>query len=472
MGKSVLPVILAGGSGTRLWPLSRKNFPKQYFPLINEHSLLQNTVMRFIGCEHVETPLIICNEDHRFLIAEQLRKIDVQDTTIILEPLGRNTAPAIAVAALHAQSIGFDGSLLILPADHYIDNLERFYALIQNCTEFCNLGKLITFGIEPCAPETGYGYIKKGKPIQGAFEIEAFHEKPDLETASSYCHSGDFLWNSGMFMLKPDTYLGELSVFCPEMLKACGAAYANGVRDVDFFRLDKDSFARSPEDSIDYAVMQKTDKGIMVPFTCKWSDVGSWDAIWDLKSKDANENVVIGDVVASDVKRSYLHSTSRLLAVVGLEDHVVVETSDAVLVAPKDNVQDVKLIVDELKAKNRDEAIIHKKVFRPWGSYETIDIETRFQVKRITVNPGAKLSLQKHFHRAEHWVVVQGTALITCEDKEFILKEDESTYIPLGHLHRLENPGKIPLHLIEVQSGSYLGEDDIVRTDDVYGRNK
>ncbi len=472
MGKTVLPVILAGGSGTRLWPLSRKNFPKQYFPLINKNSLLQNTVTRFKDYEDISSPLIICNEDHRFLIAEQLRKIHVEDASIMLEPLGRNTAPAIAVAALHAQAIGFDGALLILPADHYIEDLSLFHELIQKCTELCSLGKLITFGIEPNSPETGYGYIKKGNQIQDAYEIKEFHEKPDLKTATNYYNSGEYLWNSGMFMMTPDAYLDELSIHCPEMLKACKAAYGGGIKDMDFFRLDRESFAASPEDSIDYAVMQKTANGIMVPFSCKWSDVGSWDAIWSLKPKDENQNVVIGDVVSSDVKRSYLHSTSRLLAVVGLEDHVVVETSDAVLVAPKDNVQDVKLLVDKLKAKKRDEAITHKKVFRPWGSYETIDIEDRFQVKRIIVNPGAKLSLQKHFHRAEHWVVVHGTAIITCEDKEFILKEDESTYIPLGHLHRLENPGKIPLHLIEVQSGSYLGEDDIVRTEDVYGRNK
>lgn len=470
----IIPLVLAGGSGTRLWPLSRELFPKQLLNLTNDYSMLQNTLIRLKDGEEMGAPLVVCNETHRFMVAEQLRRIDLTPLSIMLEPVGRNTAPAIAVAALKAAELEDDPLLLVLPADHVIYDAERFHDIIAKGALLAAKGYLVTFGIVPDSPETGYGYIKKGTLLSdaddGSARIESFVEKPDLETAKAYVASGDYLWNSGMFMFQASRILDELERLEPSMLSACKKAVEKGVSDLDFFRLDQEQFAAAKSESIDYSVMERTESGAIVPFDAGWNDLGSWDALWQTGKRDENQNVTTGDVMLVDVKNSYLHSQHRLIAAVGVEDHVIVESKDAILVASKDRVQDVKAIVSRLKELHRDEAISHSKVFRPWGSYETIDMESRFQVKRITVKPGAKLSLQKHYHRAEHWTVVSGTAIVTKGEEEILLSENESTYIPLGTLHRLENPGKIPLELIEVQSGSYLGEDDIVRYDDVYGR--
>lgn len=471
----IIPVILAGGSGTRLWPLSRKHYPKQLLSLVDKRTMLQNTVLRLTSLEDVTAPIVICNDNHRFMVAEQLLAAGIEDAEIILEPVGKNTAPAMTVAALQAVKKDKDAIIMILPADHHIGDVTALHDAMRAGNRLAAAGDLITFGIVPDAPETGYGYIKKGDPVSaddgsGAVKIAAFVEKPDLETAEQYLAAGDYCWNSGMFMFKASAVLEELGKYVPEILEACKAAIDNGNEDLDFFRLDKDAFENCPEDSIDYALMERTDKGSMIPLAAGWNDLGSWDALWQAGEKAENGNVLRGDVLTHDVENSFIHAENRMVAAVGLENHVIVETSDAVLVAPRNRVQEVKAIVSQLKAVMREEADIHKKVYRPWGSYEGIDLSENFQVKRITVKPGARLSLQKHFHRAEHWVVVKGTAVVTKGDEEFVLKEDESTYIPLGVVHRLENPGKIDLELIEVQSGSYLGEDDIVRYEDVYGR--
>nr|NJM04246.1 mannose-1-phosphate guanylyltransferase/mannose-6-phosphate isomerase [Desulfobacula sp.] len=469
----IVPVILAGGSGTRLWPLSRELFPKQLISIENAHTMLQNTLLRLDGIEEISAPIIVCNEAHRFMTAEQLRLVHIEPEAIVLEPVGKNTAPAIAVAALKAVEQQNDPVLLVLPADHVIEDIEAFHTVIKAGYEYSLKGRLITFGIVPDSPETGYGYIKKGELLDkntGVSRIDSFIEKPDFETAQRYLDSGSYCWNSGMFMFRASVILKELEKHAEELLSPCREAIASGVRDLDFLRLDKDIFSRIAPDSIDYAVMEKTMNGIVIPFKGGWNDLGSFDALWQTGKKDEKGNVIKGDVLLHDVKESYISSESSLVTAVGIEKFVIVETKDAVLVCPRDRVQDVKKIVLNLKDRNRNEAVTHRKVYRPWGSYETMDIEQRFQVKRITVKPGAKLSLQKHFHRAEHWTVVSGSAIITKGEEEILLKEDESTYIPLGTLHRLENPGKIPLELIEVQSGSYLGEDDIVRFDDVYGR--
>jgi len=471
----ITPVILAGGSGTRLWPLSRELYPKQLINLSDDNTLLQNTLLRLKDLDKISDPVVVCNEDHRFMVAEQLRAININPSSIILEPVGKNTAPAIAAAALKTIQNNPDSILLVLPADHVIENLPNFHMALELGIKYAARNNLITFGIIPDAPETGYGYIKKGKALDEAnqaYEIERFVEKPDSETAKTYLESGQFCWNSGMFMFKAALIIDQLRKYAAPMAEACVDAVEKGIEDLDFFRLDKASFETSPSDSIDYAVMEKTDKGVVIPIEAGWNDLGSWDALWQTGAKDENQNVIIGDVLLSEVKNSYLHADSRLIAAVGLENHVVVETRDAVLVASRDKVQNVKDLVNQLRKTSRDEAIVHSKVFRPWGAYETIDISDRFQVKRITVKPGAKLSLQKHYHRAEHWTVVSGTAIVTNGEQEILLKEDQSTYIPLGTVHRMENPGKVPLELIEVQSGSYLGEDDIVRFDDVYGRSK
>ena len=431
--------------------------------------------MRLNGFDGIASPVVVINEEHRFMAAEQLRLIDVSPRSIILEPVGRNTAPAIAVAALKIMAQNDDPILLVLPADHVIIDTEKFYDALSIAANHAEKGNLITFGIVPASPEIGYGYIQKGESSatgDGVCTIQRFVEKPDLDTAMEYVDSGDYYWNSGMFMFKVSAILKELETHAPEMVAACTCALEGGEGDLDFFRLHKESFASSPSDSIDYAVMEKTSKGLVVPLNAGWDDLGSWDALWQTGKKDENQNVIIGDVLVEDVRRSYLHAESRLLAAVGLDDHVVVETRDAVLVAARDKVQDVKKLVQQLRNTKREEAVSHSRVYRPWGDYETVDLANRFQVKRITVKPGAKLSLQKHYHRAEHWTVVSGTAIITKGEDEILLKEDESTYIPLGHVHRIENPGRIPLELIEIQSGSYLGEDDIVRLDDVYGRSK
>lgn len=471
----IIPVILAGGSGTRLWPLSREQHPKQLLSLVDDKTMLQNTVLRLMSFPQVGQPMVICNEGHRFMVAEQLRAIGVDQAAIILEPMGRNTAPALAVAAIQALENGDDPILMVLPADHNIEEVAALHQAISLGFGLSEKGYLITFGIVPHAAETGYGYIHKGELLSpgtdsNAVAITEFVEKPDKETARKYLDSGNYCWNSGMFMFKASGVLGELERFAPDIVAACRSAVAKGRKDLDFFRLDKGAFADCPSDSIDYAVMEKTDRGAMIPLSAGWNDLGSWDALWQVGKKDEHGNVIHGDVLTHEVKDSFLHAETRMVAAVGLENHVVVETADAVLIAPRDRVQDVKRIVAQLKNVRREEAAIHKKVYRPWGSYEGIDLSANFQVKRITVKPGARLSLQKHFHRAEHWVVVRGTAIVTKGDEEFVLKEDESTYIPLGVIHRLENPGKIDLELIEVQSGSYLGEDDIVRFEDVYGR--
>ncbi|MBF0587407.1 mannose-1-phosphate guanylyltransferase/mannose-6-phosphate isomerase [Prosthecochloris sp. N3] len=471
----IIPVILSGGSGTRLWPLSRAMYPKQLLSLAGNGTMLQETVARTTTIPDIGPVFCVCNEEHRFLVAEQLRQVTPNIGGIILEPVGRNTAPAVAVAAMQVREQFPDATMLILPADHVIRNPDAFAQAVQQGARAAEQGALVTFGVVPDAPETGYGYIRAGKPgtanlPQGISPVAEFVEKPDRATAEQYLEAGTYYWNSGMFLFRADRYLEELQEFNPAMLDAARQAIDKAARDLDFLRLDKDTFEACPADSIDYAVMEKTTRAAVVPMDAGWNDVGAWSALWGVESRNDEGNVMKGDIITRDVHNSYLHSTSRLVAAVGLENCVVVETSDAVLVADKDRVQDVKSIVEELKTTGRNEAVTHQRVYRPWGSYETIDYADRYQVKRIVVNPGGKLSLQKHFHRAEHWVVVKGTALIQNGEKDIILKEDQSTYIPMTELHRLENPGKIPLELIEVQTGSYLGEDDIVRYDDQYGR--
>ena len=460
------PVILAGGSGTRLWPLSRSLYPKQFLRLGSEHSLLQNTVKR-AGEICGGKAIIVCNEEHRFLTAEQLREID-GSAAIILEPVARNTAPAIALAALHAVSLNPEAIITVLSADHMIDDSEKFCRHVEEAVNAANDGSLVTFGVVPDRPETGYGYIKAQS--DGVSKISEFKEKPDLDTAQKYIDSGDYYWNSGMFVFRAQAYLDALQSHAPGILKSCTAAHANTSEDLDFIRVDEAAFSACENISVDYAVMEKTNSALVVPFTAGWSDIGSWDAVHQISEKDSNGNASNGDTMLVDSENCYVNAGSRLVAALGLENISIVETRDCVLVANNERAQDAKKFALMLKDAGRNEADTHTQVFRPWGSYQTINLGNRFQVKRITVKPGAKLSLQKHHHRAEHWVVVEGTAIVTCDDKEIMLTENQSTYLPLGAMHRLENPGKIPLELIEVQSGSYLGEDDIVRYDDVYGR--
>lgn len=463
----VLPIILSGGSGTRLWPLSRESYPKQFLPLVGEQSMLQATWQRAAPVA-AHAPIVVANEEHRFVAAEQLQQIGVKPHAILLEPKGRNTAPAIAVAALEAARDGADPLLLVLPSDHVIGDEAAFQAAVRVAAVAAEQGKLVTFGIKPTAPETGYGYIKAAAG-DGARPVERFVEKPDLATAKSYLASGEYYWNSGMFLFRASRYLEELRKFQPAIADACTSAWQAAKRDADFTRLDKDAFAASPSDSIDYAVMEKTADAVVVPLDAKWSDVGSWSALLDVSPQDANGNAHHGDVIEIDCRNTYAYG-SRLIAMVGLQDVVVVETDDAVLVGHRERIQEVKDIVGRIKANGRSEATWHRKVYRPWGAYDSIDNGQRFQVKRITVKPGATLSLQMHHHRAEHWIVVSGTAEVTRGDEVLLLTENQSTYIPLGVTHRLKNPGKLPLELIEVQSGSYLGEDDIVRFEDTYGR--
>jgi len=475
---TILPVILAGGSGTRLWPLSRALYPKQLIRLVDQHTMLQNTILRLKGLDGAENPVVICNDEYRFMVAEQLRRIEVEPGAIILEPVGRNTAPALAVAALQATAGGADPVLLVLPADHHIQMAEQFRNVVRAGFAHALDGRLITFGIVPKSPETGYGYIKMGDSLPSgedetaAFTIAAFVEKPDLATARQYVASRTYCWNSGMFMFKASAVIEALETFAPDMIAACRKAVEQGKTDLDFFRLDKAAFSACPSDSIDYAVMEKTDRGAMLPMAAGWNDLGSWEALWQVGKKDASNNVVKGDVVLSDVGDSYLHAEDRLIAAVGLKDHIVVETSDAVMISPRDRVQDVKGLVDRLKARQREETRSHKRVYRPWGTVDLLVAGARFQVNRITVKPGGVLSLQKHFNRSEHWIVVRGSALVTKADEQFVLKEDSSTYISAGIAHRLENPGRIPLELIEVQTGGYIGEDDITRLEDLYGRHR
>jgi mannose-1-phosphate guanylyltransferase/mannose-6-phosphate isomerase len=471
----LIPVILSGGSGTRLWPLSRELYPKQLLPLVGKGTMLQETLARVQDVENVGAPIVVCNESHRFLVAEQLREINVEPQSILLEPIGRNTAPAVAIAAMAAVSAAETGAneealLLVLPADHVIRDVSAFRAAMAIGRKAAGQGKLVTFGVVPDKPETGYGYIKRAAGEGPTYPIAQFVEKPDLATASRYVESKEYFWNSGMFLFRATAFLDDLRALAPDIYEACAQAFTAAKHDLDFTRLPAKEFGACRSDSIDYAVMEKTKHGVVVPLEAGWSDVGSWSALHEAVPGDSNNNVCLGDVLIEDTHGCYLQSTSRLVATVGLKDHVVVETKDAVLVAPKDRVQDVKALVNQLKKQGRYETSLHREVFRPWGSYDSIDSGERFQVKRLTVKPGAEMSLQMHHHRAEHWIVVSGTARITRDDETFLLEENQSTYIPLGARHRIANPGKIPLNIIEVQSGTYLGEDDIVRFEDRYGR--
>jgi mannose-1-phosphate guanylyltransferase / mannose-6-phosphate isomerase len=468
----LIPLILSGGSGTRLWPVSRKNLPKQFLALAGNGTLFQQTLTRTRQLPGVVSPIVVASEDHRFLAADQLLEIGIRDATIVLEPLARNTAPAIALGALQALQRDADALVLVLPADHLIGDTAAFVAAVTQATPLAEQGWLVTFGIRPDRPETGFGYIRRAEAIgDDGYRVEQFVEKPDLATAESYLADDGYDWNSGMFLFKASRYLEELAVHAPAMLAAVREAHANASADLDFVRIDHDTFARVPDNSIDYAVMEKTRHAAVIPVSCTWSDIGSWSALWLTGNKDAQGNLREGDTISIDSHNSLLRSHDRhLLATVGIDDLIVVTTPDATLVAHRDAAQDVKRIVEQLKASGRSEHSLHRVVHRPWGSYDSLEAGERFQVKRIVVKPGAALSLQKHHHRAEHWIVVSGTAEVTCDDKVFLLGENQSTFIPLGSRHRLRNPGKVPLELIEVQSGSYLGEDDIVRYDDVYGR--
>ena len=465
------PVIIAGGSGSRLWPLSRQLNPKQFLALVSpDVTMLQATIQRLRGLD-AAAPRLICNEEHRFLAAEQLRQLGMEEADILLEPVGRNTAPAIALAALHSIAEGEDPILLVLAADHLIRDTGAFHDSVRQALPLARAGKLVTFGIVPTSPETGYGYIEQGQALgEGGFAVSRFVEKPDVATASDYLAQGNYFWNSGMFLLRASVYLEELEKFRPDILAACRKAHGACQRDMHFIRVDRDAFAACPEDSIDYAVMEKTDQAAMVPLDGGWSDIGSWSALWEVSDKDADGNVIKGDVLAHSCQNTHIHADSRLVAALGVQDLVIVETKDAVLVAHRDQVQDVKKVVEQIRKDGRHEHMNHREVYRPWGVYDSIDSGHRYQVKRITVKPGARLSTQMHHHRAEHWIVVSGTAKVCIGDKTVLLAENASTYIPVGVVHSLENPGRIPLELIEVQSGSYLGEDDIVRFDDHYGR--
>ncbi|MGO0307327.1 mannose-1-phosphate guanylyltransferase/mannose-6-phosphate isomerase [Endozoicomonas acroporae] len=522
---TLIPVIMSGGTGSRLWPQSRSLYPKQFLPLVNEQTMLQNTITRLDGLDFIAAPMVIANEEHRFLVAEQFRQLGRKASAIILEPVGRNTAPAVALAALKTQNSCLithnpqskknnDPILLILAADHVIQDVQAFHQAIEAALPAASDGKLVTFGIVPTHPETGYGYIKAGEQLIGdrekligneegvvgesteskltvhnslpithnpplsihnsspttIYSVAQFVEKPDLETAQGYLASGDYYWNSGMFLFKASRYLEELNKFRPDIHEACQKAMEAQSADLDFVRLDELAFKACPDESIDYAVMEKTTDTVVVPLDAGWSDVGSWSSLADISEKDEAGNSTLGDVLLHDTRNTFVRSEKKLITTVGVDDLVITESDDAILVAHKDRVQDVKKIVERLKAENRAEVKLHRKVYRPWGAYDSIDMGERFQVKRITVKPGAQLSLQMHHHRAEHWIVVKGTALITNGDQELLLTENQSTYIPIGAVHRLENPGKFDLELIEVQSGGYLGEDDIVRFEDTYGR--
>mgnify|MGYP000550574441 CR=1 FL=1 len=467
------PVILSGGVGSRLWPLSRECYPKQFLDVAaSGQTLVQETLGRLAGLDELQPPLVVCNEAHRFLVAEQLRDNPVGQARILLEPVGRNTAPAVAVAALQALREAKDAVLAIFPADHLVAEPALLREAITEAARSAAEGFLVTFGIVPTHPETGYGYIEAGEPVAGgpALRVTRFVEKPDAEAAGRYVEQGGFYWNSGMFVMRASDYLQALQQHAPEILRACEAAMAEASRDLDFIRLGEAGFTACPSDSIDYAVMEHTDSAVTLPLQAGWSDLGSWATLMEAGRPDADGNVTMGDVLVEDSRNNYVRAESRLVATVGLQDHVVVETADSVLVAPRDQVQAVKRIVERLQADGRAEAQEHRQVHRPWGSYEGLVQGERFQVKRIIVNPGCQLSLQKHHHRAEHWIVVKGTARVTRGEESFLLGENESTYIPLGTVHRLDNPGMIPLELVEVQSGSYLGEDDIIRIEDVYGR--
>ena len=460
-------IVMAGGSGTRLWPLSRAAHPKQFLALHGDDTMLQATFRRLDGLD-IQSSVTICNEEHRFFVAEQLREIDKLGS-IILEPMGRNTAPAIALAALSSPE-GDDPLMLVLAADHVIQDEASFTKTVMSAIPLAEAGKLVTFGIVAHEPNTGYGYIKKGESQGPGFTVDAFIEKPSFEAATKYLESGDYLWNSGMFLFKASRYLEELQSHRPDIYEACQLSIKDISKDNDFLRVNEAAFSACPSDSIDYAVMEKTDDAIVVPMDVGWSDIGSWSSLWDISKKDANGNASFGDVKLHETYNSYIRTDGKLVAAIGVDDLVIVSTKDVLVVAHKDSVQDVKIVAQQLKSESRTEWEHHREVYRPWGKYDSIDSGDGYQAKRITVKPGAKLSVQMHHHRAEHWVVVSGTAKVTNGDRTFILSVNESTYIPVGEVHALENPGKVPLEIIEIQSGSYLGEDDIVRFDDIYGR--
>jgi mannose-1-phosphate guanylyltransferase len=474
---NLYPVVMAGGVGSRLWPLSRELYPKQLLNLISSsQTLLQSSLQRLHGSTlPFGQPWIICNQDHRFLVAEQLRPLGVEVERIILEPVGRNTAPAIALAAFEVLKEDPKGMMLVLAADHDIQQPEAFHHVLQQAVLAAEQDWLVTFGIHPAYPETGYGYIEKGDLLGAGFgaqlsRVQEFKEKPDTQTAQSFVSSGRYFWNSGMFLMNAKTYLTELEAHCPEVYQHCKQAVEQAKRSYGYIQIPGEVFQKCPDISVDYAVMEPTQKAAVIGMEAGWSDVGSWKTLWELGAKDDDSNVIIGDVKAFDCDHNYIRSEKRLVAALGVKDLLIVDTADAVLVAHKDHAQAIKRVVSELKQEQRSEAEVHTRDYRPWGNYETIDESKRFKVKRIVVSPGAKLSLQRHHHRAEHWIVVAGTAEVRCGDQSFLLSENESTYIPLGERHQLSNPGKIPLEIIEVQSGAYLGEDDIERFEDVYGR--
>lgn len=474
MAAKIYPVILSGGSGTRLWPQSRTSYPKQFLPLISKKSLLQETATRVSDPSLFAPPLMVCNEEHRFLVAEQLREAGISPSHIVLEPVARNTAPAVAVAATLLAAQDPNALMLVLPSDHLIEDVVVFRAAINTAAEAAGDGALVTFGIKPTRAETGYGYISGGDRLgtrEGVFRVESFVEKPDRATAEDYLARGSYYWNSGMFLFTAARFLEECDAFEPEIRGGAEAAIAKAETDLDFLRLDKQAFGALPAKSIDYAVMEHTSRAAVVPADIGWNDVGSWASLWEIGEKDSAGNVIRGDALAMETRNSFIASDGPLVTVLGVENLAVVATMDAVLVLPLDRTQDVKSIIDRLKAENRDESSLHPRVYRPWGFYQTVHEGERFQVKRITVNAGASLSLQRHHHRAEHWVVVNGVAEVTKDDDTFVLHENESVYLPPLSVHRLANPGKVALNLIEVQSGSYLGEDDIERFEDIYGRH-
>lgn len=461
----IIPVILCGGSGTRLWPLSRKLYPKQFMRLVNDNTLFQDTILRLP--KEVANPLVICNEEYRFLAAEQLRQINKDSNDIILEPIGKNTAPAIALAAL---ATGNDPLLLVLPADHVIEDEEYFNKLVLEAVPLAESGKLITFGVIPTEAHTGYGYIKGGRKIDVGLAVDQFVEKPSTQNAKRYFESGKYYWNSGIFLFNANRYLEELNKFRPDIYMACKESMLGSKSDLNFLRIDKTRFEECPSESVDYAVMENTADAVVIPMDAGWSDIGSWSSLWDITNKDHNGNVIHGDVIIHNSTNSFIRSDDKMVTAIGVDNLVIVVTKDVVMISNKDSVQDVNLIAKKLKDSKRTEWEIHREVYRPWGKYDSIDYGDRYQVKRITVKPGAALSLQKHQHRAEHWTVLVGTAKVTKGEEVLILAENESVYIPIGEVHALENPGEVDLELIEIQSGEYLGEDDIIRLQDRYGR--